>query len=49
MVDDVAQLVSVWSKATELAVKFLDEDKAVLIVRNAGLNSLTLFKILRVV
>lgn len=46
MVDDVAQLVSVWSKATELAVKFLDEDKAVLIVRNAGL---TLFKILRVV
>ena len=36
MVDDVAELVSVWSKATELAVKFLDEDKAVLMVRNAA-------------
>jgi len=42
----MAQLVSVWSKATELAVKFLDEDKAVLIVRNAGLTFLTYFKIL---
>ena len=38
MVDDPAKLAVIWSKACELAVKFLDEDKAVVLVRNAGIE-----------
>lgn len=30
------KLIALWTKASELAVKFLDEDKAVVLVRNAG-------------
>lgn len=36
MVGDAAKLTAIWTKASELAVKFLDEDKAVVLVRNAG-------------
>ena len=34
--DDVGKLIALWSKGAELAVKFLDEDKAVVLVRNAA-------------
>lgn len=36
MVNEPAKLVALWNKASELAVKFLDEDKAVVLVRNAA-------------
>ncbi len=34
--NEPTKLVALWTKASELAVKFLDEDKAVVLVRNAG-------------
>lgn len=34
--NDAGKLIVHWSKASELAVKFLDEDKAVILVRNAA-------------
>lgn len=36
MVGEPVNLVPLWTKASELAVKFLDEDKAVIVVRNAA-------------
>lgn len=36
VLNDSAKLVALWTKASELAVKFLDEDKAVVLVRNAA-------------
>ena len=36
MVNDPVKLAAIWTKASELAVKFLDEDKAVLCVRDAA-------------
>lgn len=36
MVGEASNLVPLWTKASELAVKFLDEDKAVIVVRNAA-------------
>jgi intraflagellar transport protein 172 len=38
MVNEPGKLIALWIKASELAVKFLDEDKAVVLVRNAALQ-----------
>ena len=38
MVNEPGKLIALWNKASELAVKFLDEDKAVVLVRNAALQ-----------
>ena len=36
MVNDINKLVALWTKASELAIKFFDEEKAVLVVSDAG-------------
>ena len=36
MVNEPGKLIALWNKGSELAVKFLDEDKAVVLVRNAA-------------